>query len=180
MKPWLKVFIGFALIGVGLAIWLWLNRKGSQSQTPLLAAQSGQENVLSLIAQIAVSGSTMSGNKVDKEPGKGLSVNDYTTDEKEKLAGISLVATSGSYADLANKPFIPAVASDVGAYSTTQTDNLLSGKISFLSTSSMDEVNAAATGPRRLFIELDNGSSADAELYYYSPRVGRYKVFIFK
>ena len=27
-------------------------------------------------------------NKVDKEPGKGLSTNDYTNDEKSKLAGI--------------------------------------------------------------------------------------------
>lgn len=31
---------------------------------------------------------TMLGNKVDKIEGKGLSTNDYTTDEKQKLAGI--------------------------------------------------------------------------------------------
>lgn len=29
------------------------------------------------------------GNKVDKVDGKGLSTNDYTTDEKNKLAGIA-------------------------------------------------------------------------------------------
>ena len=29
------------------------------------------------------------GNKVDKETGKGLSTNDYTTTEKNKLAGIA-------------------------------------------------------------------------------------------
>lgn len=31
-------------------------------------------------------------NKVDKESGKGLSANDYTTNEKEKLAGIAAEA----------------------------------------------------------------------------------------
>lgn len=73
-------------------------------------------------------------NKVDKVTGKGLSTNDYTTTEKNKLAGIAegaevnvqsdwnatsgdayiknkpslaTVATSGSYNDLSNKPIIP-------------------------------------------------------------------------
>lgn len=67
--------------------------------------------------------------KVDKVTGKQLSTNDYTTAEKTKLTGIatsannythpathpvsiitglSTVATSGSYADLSNKPTIPA------------------------------------------------------------------------
>lgn len=65
------------------------------------------------------------GNKVDKVSGKGLSTNDYTTNEKTKLAGIATgannythptshpasmitgladVATSGSYNDLSDKP----------------------------------------------------------------------------
>lgn len=64
-------------------------------------------------------------NKVDKVTGKGLSTNDYTTDEKTKLAGIATgankythptshpatmitgladVATTGSYTDLTDKP----------------------------------------------------------------------------
>ena len=41
---------------------------------------------------------------VAKESGKGLSSNDYTTTEKNKLAGLHTVATSGSYNDLTNKP----------------------------------------------------------------------------
>ena len=66
--------------------------------------------------------------KVNTESGKGLSTNDYTTAEKQKLAGIaagannyvhpsthpasmitdlSAVATSGSYNDLSDKPTIP-------------------------------------------------------------------------
>lgn len=68
--------------------------------------------------------------KIDVESGKGLSTNDYTTAEKQKLAGIAenannyahppthpasiitglaTVATSGDYADLSGKPTIPTV-----------------------------------------------------------------------
>ena len=68
--------------------------------------------------------------KVDAESGKGLSTNDYTTSEKDKLAGIEAgannyvhpathpasmitglanVATSGDYEDLDGKPAIPTV-----------------------------------------------------------------------
>ena len=69
-------------------------------------------------------------DKVDAESGKGLSTNDYTTSEKDKLAGIEAgannyvhpsthpasmitglanVATSGDYEDLDGKPAIPTV-----------------------------------------------------------------------
>ena len=70
--------------------------------------------------------------KVNTESGKGLSTNDYTTAEKQKLAGIAAgannyvhpsthpasmitglanVATSGSYNDLSGKPVIPVITS---------------------------------------------------------------------
>lgn len=84
-------------------------------------------------------------NKVDKEDGKSLSTNDYTDNEKTKLAGIetgaeantqsnwtetdsasdayiknkptlSTVATSGSYNDLSNTPTLATVATS-GSYS---------------------------------------------------------------
>lgn len=45
-------------------------------------------------------------NKVDKVNGKGLSTNDYTNTEKEKLNSIKKVATTGDYNDLINKPVI--------------------------------------------------------------------------
>lgn len=72
--------------------------------------------------------------KIDVESGKGLSTNDYTTAEKQKLAGIAenannyahpathpasmitglaIVATSGDYADLSGKPTIPTVDSAI-------------------------------------------------------------------
>lgn len=47
---------------------------------------------------------TLLGGKVDKVSGKGLSTNDYTTDEKNKLAGI---------AEGANKYTLPAATSSV-------------------------------------------------------------------
>lgn len=51
--------------------------------------------------------------KVDKVSGKGLSTNDYTNEEKNKLANLSTVATSGNYNDLTNKPSIPTKTSEL-------------------------------------------------------------------
>ena len=53
---------------------------------------------------------------VAKESGKGLSSNDYTTTEKNKLAGLHTIATSGSYNDLTDKPTIPTVPTNVSAF----------------------------------------------------------------
>lgn len=60
---------------------------------------------------------------VSKESGKGLSTNDYTTAEKEKLAGIEANAQvnvkpdwnagSGSSQEILNKPSIPSKTSDL-------------------------------------------------------------------
>lgn len=55
------------------------------------------------------------GNKVDKETGKGLSTNDYTTTEKNKLAGI---------AEGANNYTLPVASSTLGGVRTTNTDEL--------------------------------------------------------
>ena len=59
---------------------------------------------------------TLLSRKVDKQAGKGLSSNDYTDAEKTKLANLAGVATSGDYDDLNNKPTIPTVPSNVGAF----------------------------------------------------------------
>lgn len=87
--------------------------------------------------------------KVDKVSGKGLSTNDYTTNEKNKLSGIesgaevnvqsdwnatsgdafiknkptlATVATSGSYNDLTNKPTIPSAITVDSSLSSTSTN----------------------------------------------------------
>lgn len=61
-------------------------------------------------------------NKVDKETGKGLSTNDFTTNEKTKLAGIANGAEANVNADwnaatgdaaILNKPNIPTSTSDL-------------------------------------------------------------------
>lgn len=93
--------------------------------------------------------------KVNTESGKGLSTNDYTTAEKQKLAGIAAgannyvhpsthpasmitglasVATSGDYADLSGKPTIPTVDSALSSTSTNPVQNkaiqaALAGKV---------------------------------------------------
>lgn len=80
-------------------------------------------------------------NKVNTESGKGLSTNDYTTTEKNKLAGIASGAevnvnadwnaTSGD-AEILNKPTIPSIAglattSYVDSQDATKQDVLVSG-----------------------------------------------------
>lgn len=82
--------------------------------------------------------------KVNVQSGKGLSTNDYTTTEKNKLAGIAAgannyvhptthpasmitglasVATSGDYGDLSGKPTIPTVDSALSSTSTNPVQN---------------------------------------------------------
>lgn len=78
-------------------------------------------------------------NKVDKESGKGLSTNDYTTDEKNKLAGIATgaqknvqpdwTATTGDGA-IKNKPSIPTKVSELTNDSKYQTDTNVSSTVS--------------------------------------------------
>lgn len=69
---------------------------------------------------------TLVENKVDKVSGKGLSTNDYTTEEKNKLSGIATgaqvnvqsdwnVADSTSEAFIKNKPNIPTVPTSLPA-----------------------------------------------------------------
>ena len=58
------------------------------------------------------------GNKVDKVSGKGLSTNDYTTTEKNKLAGIAKGANNYS---------LPTASSTLGGVKTTSTVTSTSG-----------------------------------------------------
>ena len=77
--------------------------------------------------------------KVDKVSGKGLSTNDYTTDEKNKLAGIAAgaevnvnadwTATSGD-AMIINKPTIPSKTSELTNDSNYITSSAVDTKIS--------------------------------------------------
>jgi hypothetical protein len=78
--------------------------------------------------------------KVDKENGKGLSTNDYTTADKNKLSGIEAGAevnvnadwnaTSGD-AQILNKPTIPSVS---GLATETYVDNVFASKEPLIST----------------------------------------------
>ena len=84
------------------------------------------------------------GNKVNKENGKGLSTNDYTTDEKNKLAGIaagaqvnSITGIKGSAESSYRTGQVNITAANVGAVPTSRTINgqALSSNITLNATS---------------------------------------------
>ena len=103
------------------------------------------------------------GNKVDKVSGKGLSTNDYTTTEKNKLAGIASgaevnvqsdwsVTDTTSDAYILNKPSLAAVATS-GKYSDLSGRPTVDSAISTSSTNAVQNkaitaaVNAKYTKP---------------------------------
>ena len=67
--------------------------------------------------------------KVDKVSGKGLSTNDYTNEEKDKLSNLSTVATSGSYNDLIDRPTIPTKTSELTNDSSFASETYVTNKI---------------------------------------------------
>lgn len=100
--------------------------------------------------------------KVSKEPGKGLSHNDFTDEEKSKLAGLenyddtevrrligekadeadlATVAKTGKYADLVDKPTTLLGYGITDAYTKTKTDELLNAKQNELTLTVKDNGN---------------------------------------
>lgn len=77
-------------------------------QTSLDKANSALQSVPSTY-RTAAAQDTIDSGKVDKVTGKGLSSNDYTDAAKAKVDALALVATSGSYNDLTDKPTIPTI-----------------------------------------------------------------------
>ena len=105
-----------------------------------------QDNVSGYITSTAVA--TALDNKVDKVSGKGLSTNDYTTAEKNKLAGIDAGAEVNVQADwnqttttaddyIKNKPTIPTVPTNVGAFTND---------VGYLTSADVPEGASAYTG----------------------------------
>lgn len=79
-------------------------------------------------------------NKVDSEIGKGLSTNDYTTAEKNKLAGFSSAENYALKSDIVN---VYKYKGSVAAYAELPTDNLTAGDVYDVQESGM---NYAWTG----------------------------------
>ena len=88
---------------------------------------------------MAASLNDLNDNKVDKVSGKGLSTNDYTTEEKTKLSGIAAgaevnvqanwtetAATADSY--IQNKPTLGTAAAKGVSNGITNSDNLIEAK----------------------------------------------------
>ncbi|MDE6233403.1 MAG: phage baseplate upper protein, partial [Lachnospiraceae bacterium] len=91
----------------------------STSTNKPLSAKQGK-----VLKDLIDSLTTVVGNKVDKVSGKGLSTNDYTTNEKNKLSGISVGANVNVQSDwnttnttsdsfIKNKPAIPTKISEL-------------------------------------------------------------------
>lgn len=68
-----------------------------------------QGTIETCTVRTAAAQDTIDSGKVDKVTGKGLSSNDYTDAAKSKVDALALVATSGSYNDLTDKPTIPTI-----------------------------------------------------------------------
>ena len=116
------------------------------------------------------------GNKVDKITGKGLSANDYTTTEKNKLAGIALGAEVNVNADwnattgdaqILNKPSIPTQTSQLtnnGADGTnpfiTALDIPTSGQAGSLVREVKNMTGATLTKGTVVYISGANGNKA--------------------
>ena len=82
----------------------------AEVQTSLGKADTALQKHQSLAAyRTAAAQDVIDNGKVDKVTGKGLSSNDYTDAAKAKVDALALVATSGSYNDLTDKPIIPTI-----------------------------------------------------------------------
>lgn len=120
------------------------------------------------------------GNKVDKVSGKGLSTNDYTTTEKNKLAGIASgaevnvqsdwsVTDTTSDAYIKNKPSLAAVATS-GKYSDLSGRPTVDSAISTSSTNAVQNkaitaaVNAKYTKPSTGIPSSDLSSGVQGSL----------------
>ena len=124
----------------------WNGKQSALTTEQLAAVNSGIDSIK--VAQIEINKNNIAGikdgtdidsfsdveaalsNKVDKETGKGLSTNDYTTVEKTKLAGIAEGAEVNIQSDwnqvdnskddyIKNKPTIPTTASEISYDNTT-------------------------------------------------------------
>lgn len=70
---------------------------------------NGWDQVVDDIADNMADIASLQSEKVDKVTGKGLSTEDFTTAEKNKLANLATVATTGDYDDLSNTPDVPVI-----------------------------------------------------------------------
>jgi len=101
---------------------------------------------------------------VAKETGKGLSSNDYTTAEKNKLANLATVATSGNYNDLTNKPTIPDISGKED----------VSNKVTTISSSSTNDEYPTALTVYNALQNIGGGGLDPQEISDAAEAIGEY------
>ena len=112
---------------------------------------------------------TALGNKVDKTSGKGLSTNDYTTNEKNKLAAITESADAVSYSQTSGssvsgvyevgKITINGTATTIYGKdtNTTYSDVVAGGSSGLMTGSDKTKLNNVATGATKTSFSYTNG-----------------------
>lgn len=141
---------------------LGLSASGIQELVRILSDEDTTTGILKVIA-----------NKVDKETGKGLSTNDYTTAEKTKLAGIATGAEANVQSDwnaasgaafIKNKPTIPSDVSDLnndsGFVNTSGVNSIINSKMQVISRSAYNALTPTKQASKIYFIYEDSNSSA--------------------
>ena len=124
---------------------------------------------------------TALGNKVDKVTGKGLSTNDYTTTEKDKLAGIAAgaevnkidsIKVNGTAQTITNKVVditIPAAAE----YSVVETTTTSGYAKTYSLTKDGTEIGAKINIPKDLVVESGEVKTVTvADVPYVGAKVG--------
>lgn len=111
----------------------------------------------------------MLGGKVDAVSGKGLSTNDYTTEEKTKLGGIAAGAevnvnadwnASSGDAQILNKPTIPTAVSQLTNDSNFATQTYVNEAVGSITSVSFQVVSELpATGAAGTIYLVSNGGS---------------------
>lgn len=149
--------------------------KAVAAQSAAAAAASSVSQLRNLLSEKADQSAVdaLEQAKVDKEPDKGLSTNDYTTAEKTKLSGIAAGAEANVQSDwnatsgaayIKNKPTIPSNVSDLtndsGFVNTSGVNSIINSRMEVISRSAYNALTPTQQASKIYFIYEDTNSSA--------------------
>lgn len=140
-----------------------------QEIVAFLAGIESTETLDGLLSDVA----TQISGKVDKVSGKGLSTNDYTTAEKNKLSGIEAGAQKNAVASVAGKTGVVAlVKGDVGLGNVDNTSDA-NKPISTATQAALDlkadaaDIPTALKNPSAITVTLNGGTTEGTNKFTY-------------